>query len=527
MRGDVKFWNGKWGIIKVDNQTQKIFVHWKDLVKTRINEFRKLKKGQFVRFKIKEGKDGKRKAINVQRLYVRIFSANDIYEYHSRNKHTGAGKNAKEWLDSTLNPGEFVEDTEFDGIPLFEDDQDAKNYPVEELVKFLDGVGPAEELVSRLVEFKLALQEGDGEHFEQFQSFLQEIEKVLYVKKADLEDMDKFSNIRAKSDEDEVHDNGAYPIEQLIELITTKGQDELIERMRQWNSHVETYPFYAVNDFSTILKDVESALTTNPDKLAQFKTFLEENEKMIRYKANEGFFIACTYDYPGGHMVNPKDNGKYHRLVVDHLRDSPRSESWQNDLLAILDEFKKDFWDDLINKNDSWVEYFLKKEVVTYPKFFCCMMALEFVKVVEFDPPGGCLEDPLDLVDFGSEVELVGKYDINITRKYKSDKILVSENGLTVLKDYRQRKIGTRLVRQAEEFIKSKFRTRTVGGPTKICFLVHCDNHKSLSLFRNGGYNVVTNESKNVQDFKNDFAEGDPKDKLSVDVLKETTIPLV
>ena len=61
-----------------------------------------------MRFEIGEGKDGKTKAINVQRLHVGIFSANDIFEYHSTNEDTGAG----EWLDSTLNPGELVEFTE-------------------------------------------------------------------------------------------------------------------------------------------------------------------------------------------------------------------------------------------------------------------------------------------------------------------------------------------------------------------------------------------------------------------------------
>jgi GNAT superfamily N-acetyltransferase len=304
----------------------------------------------------------------------------------------------------------------------------------------------------------------------------------------------------------------------LIELITTKGQDELIERMRQWNSHVETYPWYALDDFFTILKDVESALTTNPDKLAQFKTFLEENEKMISHKVTKGFLNACAHGMcPGGYMVNPKDNGKYHRLVVDHLRDSPHSESWQKELLASVDELKSYYWNDLIETNDSWVENIRKKS------FSCCIMALEFVEVVEFDPPGGCLEDPLDLVDFGSEVELVGKYDVQIRGRYKSDKILVIEKGLTVLKDYRQRKIGTRLVRHAEEFIKSQFRTRTIGGPTKIYFLVHCDNKKSLSLFKKRGYDVVNKDSKNVQDFKTDFKTGNPEDELSVSVLKETT----
>ena len=146
-------------------------------------------------------------------------------------------------------------------------------------------------------------------------------------------------------------------------------------------------------------------------------------------------------------------------------------------------------------------------------------MALEFVEVVEFDRPGGCLEGSLDLVDFGSEVELVGKYDIEAVSR--SDKILVTENGLTVLKDYRGRRIGTSLVIKAEEFIKSKF--GTVGGPTKICFLTHCDNQKSSDLFQKLGYTLVTKDSASVQDFDFNFDPGDSDDELSESLLKETT----
>ena len=433
-------------MITVDNQTETIFVYSEDLVTTRINESRELETNEFVRFEIWEGKDGKTKAINVKRLHVGIFSANDIFEYHSTNEHTEAGKRAEEWLDSTLNPGEFVRYTESsygerdDGIPFIEDYWDANNYPIEEILEFLGGVEPEEEtkeLVSTLVEFKLALEQGP-------------------------------------------------------------------------------YPSFPVQDFSTILSAMDRALEAYPNRKAEFERFLEENEKMIRYQVTYEFEDMCGQAGEIlGYYVNPKDNGKYYQLLVDHLLDSPRSEWAQRRLLASVDEFKESYWDD-VDLADPWIEYIREK----YARISCCIMALEFVEVVDFDRPGGEIEGSLDLVDFGSEVELVGKYDIQAVSE--SDKILVTENGLTVLEDYRKRGIGSGLVKEAEAFIKSKFETR--WGVTKICFLTQCDNKKSSELFQKLGYTLVTKESASVQAGNVSLYPADPADELDEYWLKETTV---
>ena len=540
MRGKVKFWNHTWGMITVDNLTETIFVHWEDLVKTRIDEFRELKKNEFVRFETGEGKDGKTKAINVQRLHVGIFSANDIFE---------AGKRAGEWLDSTLNPGKFVKYTESSkGIPYIEDWHDAKYFPIEELVKFLDGVEPAKEtkeLVSRFLQFKLALEQGIGEPLVEFESFLREIEDVLLldividVEFDGLNDMAKFNEIKSRAKrmgvweygEADHHRHLAYPIEQLIELITTKGQDELIERMREWNSYMEAdYPYFSVHVFANLLTAMHSVLKAYPAQYAAFKRFLEENEKMISFRATDEL---DWNDSPTGYHFNPNNNGKYKQLLVDHLRNSPRSENAQEGLLSEVDKLKGYYWNDLEKtKEVSWIEY-IRKEVrsphglryVGTQTIYCCIMALEFVEVTEFDRPGGCL---LDLVDFSSEVELVGKYDIEVTalKSDPSDKFLVTDNGLTVLEDYRKRRIETGLVSEAEEFIKSKLGTMAVGGLTKIYFLAHCD--KSSDLFQKLGYTLVTKYSSSVQDLRIPYSHSifdfpDPGDELSEHWLNETT----
>ena len=465
MRGKVKSWNQIWGMITaVDNQTETTFLFtFEDLV--RKSEFRDLKENEFVRFDIGEGigKDGKAKAINVKRLYVAIFSAHDIFEYQSTSEDTGAG----EWLDSTLNPGEFVPFTESScnggvkdqengtmwgkGIPFLEDERDANNYPIEEILEFLDGVEPlsiALVFPRRFLEFKRALEQSQGESPDEEESFLE--------------------------------------------------------------------------SFSKILHDMRSALEADPGGKAEFERFSEENEKMRSIQATEEF--EAEYNCPRGYLFNPKDNGKYKQLMVDHLRHSLRSEWAQESLLDSIDEFKESYWDALeeTEEVDSWIEYIREEGPYGTPSIYCCIMALEFVEVTEFDRPGGC---PLDLVDFSSEVELVGKYDIEVTavESDPSSKILVTENGLTVLEDYRKRRIGTGLVSKAEEFIKSKLGTMAVGGLTKICFLAHCDNQNSSDLFEKLGYTLVTEDSASVQDLgRIDFDPEDSDDELSEHWLNET-----